>query len=233
MEIEKRKSKMTGIQQKRNEIKLKDVIEQKVHIVCDLAKVERDIQIAIKSGARKFQKEGRPYIRKKKDEGEYTTNVRCKNLGTAIIIQLEVLMKPVTPIPKNKENKIDLLAKKQYKVGNQKDIALAIPFEHEETLANGLQAFERWGFGLSRKKVLFIVSDYVTKNGIKTPFKNNISRSNWFLNFKKRHNLSIKKPQSVEYLRKAMTDPFVIKNYFKLLEKFLSDLQLNDCPSQI
>lgn len=110
---------------------------------------------------------------------------------------------------------------------------LAISLKHEQVLANGLKTLEKWGFGLSRKEVLFIVAEYVTKNNIKTPFKNNLPGADWFINFKQRHKLSIKKPQAVEYSRKKMTDPFVVNEYFTLLEKVLNDLQLNECPQQI
>lgn len=68
--------------------------------------------------------------------------------------------------------------------------------QEEEKLAKDLRVMEKWGFGLSRKEVLQTVADYVKENNIKTQFKD------WFLNFKRRHNLSIKKPQSVEYGRK-------------------------------
>lgn len=111
--------------------------------------------------------------------------------------------------------------------------AQAIPLEHETVLANGLKTLEKWGFGLSRKELLLIVAEYVSKNGIKTPFKNNVPGPDWFQNFKIRHKLSIKKPQAVEYSRKKMTDPFVVNEYFNLLEKVLNDLQLTDRPQQI
>lgn len=110
---------------------------------------------------------------------------------------------------------------------------LAISLEHERALANGLKTLEKWGFGLSRKEVLFIVAEYVTKNNLKTPFKNNMPGADWFINFKQRHKLSIKKPQAVEYSRKKMTDPFVVNEYFNLLETVLNDLELHDLPQQI
>ncbi|CAG5052763.1 unnamed protein product [Parnassius apollo] len=52
--------------------------------------------------------------------------------------------------------------------------------------------------------------------------------NDWFLSFRKRHKLSIKKPQPIEYLRKRMTDPFVIHEYFTLLGSTLEKLNLND-----
>lgn len=57
--------------------------------------------------------------------------------------------------------------------------------------------------------------------------------TDWFLAFKKRHALSLKQPQSVEYARKKATDPFIIYGYFKLLKETLDQLRLNGKPSQI
>ncbi|KAJ8950036.1 hypothetical protein NQ314_008042 [Rhamnusium bicolor] len=68
---------------------------------------------------------------------------------------------------------------------------------------------------------------------MKTPFTNNIPGNEWFYNFKNRHRLSIKKPQAVEFSRRKMTDPFVIYEYFDLLNKTLSDLNLHDKPELI
>lgn len=109
----------------------------------------------------------------------------------------------------------------------------AIPEEHERRLANGLRKLETWGFGLSRGEVLNIVEEYVTRNKLKTPFKHNKPGEDWFISFKKRHLLSIKKPQSVEYARKNMTDPFIIYPYFNLLKKTLEELSLMDQPDKI
>ncbi|KAB0790136.1 hypothetical protein PPYR_14990, partial [Photinus pyralis] len=88
-------------------------------------------------------------------------------------------------------------------------------------------------FGISRKELLEIVGQYIAKNKISTPFKNNVPSGDWFLEFKKRHNLSIKKPEIVKYARKKNTDPFVISEYFQLLEKTLNDLKLIDAPAKI
>lgn len=91
---------------------------------------------------------------------------------------------------------------------------------------------EKWGFRLSRFEVMEIVAKYVRINKIKTPFKNNIPGPDWFINFCKRHQL-IKKVQPVEYVRGKKTDPFVIANYFDLLENTLKELNLFDKPQFI
>ncbi|KOB65530.1 Uncharacterized protein OBRU01_22569 [Operophtera brumata] len=92
---------------------------------------------------------------------------------------------------------------------------------------------EKYGFGLSRKEVLEMVGDYVNKNKLITPFKHGIPGKDWFVAFKKRHALSVKKPQAVEYARKKAVDPFIIFPYFDLLEKTICDLNLQNKPSAI
>ncbi|KAL0819258.1 hypothetical protein ABMA28_008498 [Loxostege sticticalis] len=105
--------------------------------------------------------------------------------------------------------------------------------EEEERLADSIKVMEKWGFGLSRQEILEIVAEYVKVNEIKTPFKNNTPGPDWFINFRKRHRLSIKKAQPVEYVRKKMTDPFFIFEYFELLEKTLIELDLIDKPQNV
>lgn len=105
--------------------------------------------------------------------------------------------------------------------------------EIEKSLVECIRCLEKWGFGLTRKEIVQLVADYVRINNIKTQFKNGIPGKHWFLNFKRRHNLSIKIPQSVEFARKKNIDPFVIYQYFDLLEKTVKELELENKPSQI
>lgn len=108
-----------------------------------------------------------------------------------------------------------------------------IPIADETKLANGLKTLEKWGFGLSRKEVFEVVRMFVIENKIKTNFKDGVPGEDWFLNFKRRHNMSLKIPQNVEYARKKALDPFIIYAYFDLLEKTLIELQLLDKPHRI
>lgn len=119
------------------------------------------------------------------------------------------------------------------KKSNTQGRSTVIPLEMENELASGIRTMEKWGWGLSRKEIFRIVGDYVRRNRLKTPFKDGVPGEDWFLGFTKRHNFSIKKPQSVEYARKKSMDPFIINGYFQLLEKTLNDLNLLDKPQQI
>lgn len=105
--------------------------------------------------------------------------------------------------------------------------------EEETSLAGCIRCLEKWGFGLTRKEIIQIVADYVRQNNITTQFKNGVPGEDWFLNFKRRHNLSLKTPQSVEFARKKNVDPFLIYDYFDLLEKTIKELGLEDKPSQV
>lgn len=110
----------------------------------------------------------------------------------------------------------------------------ALPIQDESALASGIKTLAKWGWGLTRKEILQLVQEYVNKNNIKTPFKNGRPGKDWFIGFRKRHHLSIKKPQSLEFARKkASADPFIIEEYFDSLNKTLNELNLMDKPAQI
>lgn len=111
--------------------------------------------------------------------------------------------------------------------------ATTFPEVMELKIAANLRVMEKYGFGLSRKEVIQLVGDFVKTNNIKTSFKNNIPGSDWFAGFAKRHNLTIKKPQPVEYARKKMCDPFIIYPYFDLLEKTIKTLGIENRPECI
>lgn len=127
----------------------------------------------------------------------------------------------------------DRVLNKARKISNTLGRATAIPKEHENRLVNSLRVLEKWGWGLSREEVLDITQDFINKNGLNVPFNNGRPGPDWFITFCQRHNLSIKKPQPVEYLRKKMTDPFIINEYFNLLEQTLQELNLTDDPKRI
>lgn len=69
----------------------------------------------------------------------------------------------------------------------------ALNEQEEKKLVECLRILTQWGFGLSRTELLNCIEQFVTENDIKTPSENNRPGEDWFLNFKKRHGLSIKK----------------------------------------
>lgn len=79
-----------------------------------------------------------------------------------------------------------------------------------------------------------LVGQFVSKNDVQTPFKYGIPREGWFFNFKKRHNLSIRNPEPLEYARKkAAKDSLNIYGYFNLLKKVLVELLKEEKPDRI
>uniref|UniRef100_A0A2A4JKM4 HTH CENPB-type domain-containing protein n=1 Tax=Heliothis virescens TaxID=7102 RepID=A0A2A4JKM4_HELVI len=108
-----------------------------------------------------------------------------------------------------------------------------LPLEIETQLANGLAVLEKWGFGLSRREVFSLVKEFIHLNGISTPFNSGRLGPDWFANFRKRHKLSLKKAQPIEHVRRKNTDPFIIGEYFNLLQTTLKTLGLEQRPALI
>lgn len=175
---------------------------------------------------------GRTYVRKSDRATSYTK----QDLKSAIE---EVKSGRITAYKASQKYKIPkmtlsyhirgLRGKKSSTLGR----STVLPLEVELQLVEGITTMEKWGWGLSRVEVLRIVGDYVVRNKLKTPFKHGVPGEDWFLGFARRHGLSIKKPQSVEFSRKKCMDPFIIGEYFRLLEKTLIDLDLKDKPQFI
>ncbi|XP_055623549.1 uncharacterized protein LOC129766978 [Toxorhynchites rutilus septentrionalis] len=102
---------------------------------------------------------------------------------------------------------------------SSKGRSIAIPLDIESNMATNIKTMAKWGYGLCKKEIIIAMKQYLEKNSIKTPFKNGIPGDDYFLNVKRRHNLSQKKPQSVEVARKRAADPFVISQYFELVQE--------------
>ncbi|XP_029348308.1 jerky protein-like [Acyrthosiphon pisum] len=103
----------------------------------------------------------------------------------------------------------------------------------EHRLSESLKIMEKYGYGLSRREVLDLVGDFLKTNKIKNSFSKGIPGEDWWLGFARRNNLSIKKPQIVEYSRKKVCDPFIIYNYFDILHKTIKELNLENKPDRI
>lgn len=105
--------------------------------------------------------------------------------------------------------------------------------EFEKLMANYLHIMEKNFFPLTRKEASLLISEYVRRNGINTPFKADMPGRDWFYAFKKRNGLSIKKPQAVEISRRKASDPFIVYAYFDLLEQVAEELGLQNKPDKI
>ncbi|XP_065085084.1 jerky protein homolog-like [Ochlerotatus camptorhynchus] len=100
----------------------------------------------------------------------------------------------------------------------------ALPLEVEARLATNIKTMEKWGFGLSKPEIVSAIEQHVKKTGLKTPFKDSVPGDDFFVNFKRRNQLSQKKPQAVEVARKQCVDPFAIADYFELLKEVTQHL---------
>lgn len=109
----------------------------------------------------------------------------------------------------------------------------ALSPEDENRLASLIKIMEKCGYGLTKKNVLQLVHKYIVENKIQNPFKDNYPGQDWWRGFKNRQKLSIKKPQMVELGRKKAQDPFVIQNYFDVLDRTIKELNLENKPHNI
>ncbi|KAJ8910668.1 hypothetical protein NQ315_011186 [Exocentrus adspersus] len=110
---------------------------------------------------------------------------------------------------------------------------MQLTIEQEQNLANLLKTMEKWGFGLCKQEVLDVVQVFIKRNAIKTRFANDRPGDEWFLNFRKRNRLSVKKPQGVEYVRVNQTNPFTIYGFFDTLCQKVDELNLLNKPHLI
>ncbi|KAG8304152.1 hypothetical protein J6590_101136 [Homalodisca vitripennis] len=72
--------------------------------------------------------------------------------------------------------------------------------QEEKEIADCLKIMDKNGFGLSKEEVLDMVQLYIRQNNIESRFKDQRPGTDWFLSFKARHGLSIRKPQSIEHV---------------------------------
>ncbi|XP_054259796.1 uncharacterized protein LOC128984492 [Macrosteles quadrilineatus] len=103
----------------------------------------------------------------------------------------------------------------------------------EQIIANTTKASSKWGFGLTKQEFLKSVADYVSSNLIKTQFKENIPGDDWFLSFKKRHNIFLRVPEIKQSARFEMFIPERVLPFFTLLANEIKSNRLENKPSQI
>lgn len=110
----------------------------------------------------------------------------------------------------------------------------ALTNDVEEKLANHLCIMAKNGFALSKEEVLDVVKEYVEQNSLVVPFTGNRPGHDWYKGFCKRQKMSLKKMEPLEKARKINTsDPFLIYNFYDLVEQNIKDLSLEDKPNHI
>lgn len=104
--------------------------------------------------------------------------------------------------------------------------------EEEQRMASTIRTMCRLGFSLTSNELMSIVSDFVRKNNIQTPFKDGRPGPDWLKLFMKRNALSLKKAEMISTARKSATsNPFVIYDFYDLLEELMEEHQFE--PDQI
>jgi len=94
----------------------------------------------------------------------------------------------------------------------------ALSDDAENMLVNCLKARSQMGHPCDKDALQTLVCQYVTNNNIKTPFHNNRPGEDWCYSFMKGHNeLSFKKPEQLQKLRKDVRNPYVIYDFYKNL----------------
>lgn len=82
--------------------------------------------------------------------------------------------------------------------------------------------------------ILNVIQEFVLTEHLNTPFKNGQPGGDWFLNFCKKNELRLKNCESLQSNRQQNTsDPFIIYDFYDLLQSAIRDLQLEDKPSHI
>ena len=104
----------------------------------------------------------------------------------------------------------------------------------EDKLSNYLVEMADMGFGFSRQEVMRLAFQIADKSGIKYPFKNGAAGHKWFAAFRSRHpNLTLRKPESLSYVRAKAVNPVTIQDFFAKLGAMYACLNLLSKPMQV
>ena len=111
---------------------------------------------------------------------------------------------------------------------SQSGKSTALPQNVEENLARCIGVLCKLGFSPSKEEIMSLVAEYIKVNQIKVgAFKNGRPGYDWFTAFMKRNNLSLKKANMISSARKSATaNPFIINDFFDLLEETVQRLNL-------
>ena len=110
----------------------------------------------------------------------------------------------------------------------------ALPTDVEKSLAGHLVTMAKWGFALTRRDVMNVTKEYVEQNALAVPFKDNMPGKYWFINFCQRNKLSLKNMERLEKCRRrATSDPFIIYEFYDVLENLLKSLNIFCKPENV
>lgn len=91
--------------------------------------------------------------------------------------------------------------------------------ETENQMALCLITRAQIGYPCDKEELKRLVSEYVKSNDIDNPFNNHLPGEDWYQNFMKRNkNISLKKPEHLQKVRKTARDPEIVYDFYAKLE---------------
>lgn len=106
--------------------------------------------------------------------------------------------------------------------------------EEEKALVAYLIHMAKLGFPLTPKMTCAFAWAIAMRSGKEHLFSANGPSKNWFTSFRKRHSqLSLRKMDNLERSRAEALNPEVVRSYFELLDKVLTDNGIKNSPRQI
>lgn len=110
----------------------------------------------------------------------------------------------------------------------------ALPSALEVKLASYIIKMQEYGFGLTVKQIRKLAYTIAVKGAAKRfSSANKTAGKKWFCGFKKRFNLTLRKPENLSRYRASCTNPTLLQQFYDCLEKLLDEHNLRNCPSQI
>jgi hypothetical protein len=121
----------------------------------------------------------------------------------------------------------------------------SIPADLQAEIAMVSRTASSHGCGLMKEELRALIGSYVHENWEKDTslgcylrkncrFTDHIPSNDWITQFMHNHHLSLKKPQPLQRCRKEnASDPFIIYEFFDLLEAEISRLNIADAPGHV
>ena len=106
--------------------------------------------------------------------------------------------------------------------------------DQELELAECLKLLADWGWGFNKAEVKDLIQEFCTHHAMETPFTNNHPGRDWLDGFLRRHpSIAPRKTEQLSSARARAQDPEVVRAWFNLLDKELTQAGVKGLPEQI
>ena len=106
--------------------------------------------------------------------------------------------------------------------------------DQEMELEECLKLVADWGWGFNKAEVKDLIQEFCIYHDMSTPFMNNHPGRDWFNGFLKRHpSLVPRKTEQLSSARARAQDPEVVRAWFELLDKELTQAGVKTLPEHI